>query len=334
MTSLTRFVNTVAHTSGDGTTNGTGNGGTNSFVSLSAAITALAQTLTGITCTIADEDGNLTIALDIICTGTAADTISVVINNAAWVTNATHRLRIRCDQDCGAKWDTTKYHLSTTVANLGSINIAAHPINLTLQDIQCENTTTLDNSPTGVRCNDGSAVDLHVINGFYRITGTTGVLAGIPSAMYIDENATAGSVLHMRNTTASSDGAGVVTAYLGGNDQLIYNCTFVDRDASGTSTVFIFDRGGASTGRYKNLLLQGSGVNYSQANGAPTQTATILTKDTTSPTVGLRSKTCTFVNAAAYDYHSTGGDPSVGAGTNLVADAFMPFNIDCDGNQR
>jgi hypothetical protein len=73
----------------------------------------------------------------------------------------------------------------------------------------------------------------------------------------------------------------------------------------------------------------------SDFDGAMTDSATNISSDATSPQTGLRSIDLDFVNAAANDYHLAAIDTeAIGSGTDLSADANLPFSTDIDGDTR
>lgn len=335
MATIIRYVNTDAAGGGDGTTNGTGAGGTNAFASVSAAEAALRQDLTGVTCDVADEQGNNYIALDILCSGTAADTTAVDFNSASWVTDATHRLRVRLNgTGAGAKWDSGLYRLVGSPGYGVPMIYVTSGICLTLQDLQVESQSTLDNAPHAFRAND-FGYNVHIVGGFYRTTSTTGT-PDDPMTFVVRPN-TGTAKLYMSNVTivaATGPAFDILNTTSATFEVYAYNCTMVCR--AGTGSVFGFTLNASPTSRFKNLLLQSAaGSNYSVGNAAATETATILTQDATSPTVGLRSKTLTFVDATNWDYHLTSSDTdAIGAGTDLSADTYYSFSDDGDGITR
>ena len=122
---LTRYVNTVAHTSGDGSTNGTGNGGTNSFVSLRAAFDWINNNNRDA------FDGTwypLTEAVTIYCEGSTADTLSCTQADWSFGTTATKNILITCSAGNrhSGKWDTSKYRLEVVGTSAIYNNYAAH----------------------------------------------------------------------------------------------------------------------------------------------------------------------------------------------------------------
>lgn len=337
MATIIRYVNT-ASSGGDGTTNNT-SGGTAAFASLSAAEAALRQNLTGVTCDVADEQGNNYIALDILCTGTSADTSAVDFSSGTWVTDNTHRIRIRLNgTGAGAKWDTTKYRLVASPGGYGAgtFQVLA-ALHITLQSLQIETGSNLDNAPRALVC--GSvAFNLKIVNCFLRITSTTGTWDNA-FVFYITSTTDAYS-FQMRNTVlAASDGRGMNTATNSnaGTVARLYNCTVVNRGATARPLVGIDLSNASADYRLKNLLVQGPGSSLyvGFVNSIPDEEVTILTQDASSPTVGLRSKTITFVDAANWDYHLAAGDTdAIGVGTDLSADSYYPFSNDGDNQSR
>lgn len=333
MATIIRYVNTAAAGGGDGTTNGTGAGGVNAFASLSAAEAALRQDLTGVTCDVADEGGNNYIALDILCSGTTADSTAVVFSNAAWVTDATHRVRVRLNgTGAGPKWDSSLYRLAATHTSLVGVINVGKAIHLTLQDLQVESLNALDQAPQAVTCGD-FAWDVRLVRCFLRATSTTGT-AYRPAALYIDAG-TASWTLRAQNTVlAMAEGRALwdFTYHAAGVSAILYNCTMVNR--SGTPYgIFELSGSGTSEMRAKNLLIQGAGTNYSIGDSVD-EAVTILTSDATSPTVGLRSLTATFVDATNWDYHLAAASEGIDDGTDLSADSYYAFSTDGDGATR
>jgi len=340
MATIVRYVNTAGTVgSQDGTTNTPGSSGTAAYATLAQAEAALRQTLTGVTCDVADVDGNAQIALDIRCTGTSTDTTVVTFTNASWVTDATHRIQVRLnpnDTAAGPKWDTSIYRLVVSAAyGTGSLSVGK-ALDIDFVNLQVENTNTITNSPQALVL--GNFVwNVRIVGGFYRCTSTTGTW---DEGCTIRTDATGALSLRMRNVTAVNaegtafNGEGYTTTVA---NALLYNCTLVNRSVTsrtkGVARLDSYDSGGSNR-RFKNLLIQGPGTTSYQAS-SPTETATILTQDASSPTVGLRSLTTTFVDAANWDYHLAAADATAkDVGTSLAADATWPFSTDGDGVAR
>lgn len=333
MATIVRYVNT-ASSGGDGTTNGT-SGGTAAYASLSAAEAALRQNLTGVTCDVNDEDGNAYIALDILCTGSSADTSTVDFSSGTWATDATHRIRVRLNgTGAGAKWDDTIYRIVASRAGNDGVILLGAALHLTLQDLQLENTVALASQACGVRM--GADGDLRIIGGFIRSTGADG---GTPSVWSQGINlGGAGTAykLRMRNVVvAMRDGRCVLGGSYNTADTVVYvyNCTFINRSATSRDVYSLSGGNNAGEYRHKNLIIQGPGTtNY--VGAAYDEKLTILTQDTTG-TSGLQSKTLTFVDATNWDYHLASGDTdAIGAATDLSADSYWPFSVDGDGTTR
>ena len=309
-------------------------GGGADYTSLSAALAANVGNLTGITCDVADEQGNNYIAMDIVCSGSTADTTAVAIASG-WTTDATHRLRIRGATVAGPKWDGSLYRLVAAGAyNTGTLYIN-QALNLTLQDLQVEGTQTLDNAPHAVSTGD-VPVDLNVVNGFYRLTSTSGTYFAARVFSFYGTTASNLHLIRMRNVTAVAyDGQAYFMNHYNTNPSstlLLYNCTFVNRSAN-SRNILEHSWGSATSIRVKNLAIQGAGTCYTVGDGTD-EKLTVLTQDATG-TAGLTGKTLSFVDAANWDYHLASGDTdAIGAGTDLSADSYWPFSTDGDGDAR
>lgn len=308
-------------------------GGGADYASLSAALAAQAGNLTGVTCDVADEQGNNTIAVDIVCSGSTADTTAVSFSG--WTTDATHRLRIRGATITGPKWDTSLYRLvASPGAYVGTIQIGV-AINLTLQDLQVESGSTLNNGARAL-CMLDFAWDVNVVRGFYRQTSTTGTYDEAGAIVY--NAGSAAFTYRMRNVTAiGADSGGLVRLNYANNASalgIVYNCTFANRSANSRS-IFLVTGDSPTTFRFKNLLIQGTGTCYTFGDGSADEALTILTQDATSPTGALQSKTIGFVDASNWDYHLDVTDTdAIGAGTDLSGDTYYPFSTDGDGQTR
>lgn len=307
-------------------------GGGGDFTSLNAARAALAQDLRGVTCSVADADGATTIALDITCTGSTADS-TVTVFGAEFTTDATHRIRIRtAEGPTGPKWDATKYRLTSSQGYTGTLSIGA-ALHVDF-DLQVENTATLDNRPIGLVV--GNYVnDVRITGGFYRTTSTSGTTAGNVCGVALLP--TTNCTFRMRNATCvSADGLGFRNQgpTTTGAKVYVYNCTIVNRSANAYTLLDAASPSGVEE-RFKNCILQGPGsALYSVSYSAPDEKLTILTQDATG-TTGLTSKTLTFVDATNWDYHLASGDTdAIGAATDLSADSYWPFSTDGDGNSR
>lgn len=116
---------------------------------------------------------------------------------------------------------------------------------------------------------------------------------------------------------SSIDGSGVVVR--------AYNNTIVDCRIG-------FARTAGTMVPKNNIVQDTSNVCFS---GTMTSSQTNISSDATSPETGLRSIDLDFVDAANGNYHLAGTDTeAIGAGTDLSADADLPFSDDIDGGAR
>lgn len=110
----------------------------------------------------------------------------------------------------------------------------------------------------------------------------------------------------------------------------IYNCTFIN---CGTS---INHQGGTTT--VKNCLFTGCAIDAAGSTGLSitySATSNDNTKGVPAATGNRHSQTFTFVDAAGLDFHLDATDAGAkGYGTDLSADAFIPFSDDIDGQTR
>jgi hypothetical protein len=119
--------------------------------------------------------------------------------------------------------------------------------------------------------------------------------------------------------------AGIRTASSASAEVYAYNNTVIGGDRG----INQFD----GTLHVKNNICQGQAT--SCFAGTLSSTAGNISSDATSPETGLRNISLTFANAGGNDYHLAAGDAAaIGAGTDLSADAILPFNYDIDGNAR
>jgi hypothetical protein len=154
----------------------------------------------------------------------------------------------------------------------------------------------------------------------------TSASAGIRAVM------ATGTKLRVRNTLIYDSGEGIIDP--SGNSTVetdLYNNTIVDNSRNGIK----FDNS-AHTRRWKNNLSYGNTTaDYAITGSGTDDYATNMSGDATSPTVGLRSKTPSFVDRANDDYHLASSDTAAkDAGTDLSADATWSFSDDIDGATR
>ena len=304
-------------------------GGGADYTSVAAALAANKQDLTSVACDLTDPFG-FNVALRINVSGTTADTGGQWdLSDAAWVTDANHRIEIRNATPGGAKWDTSKPRASMSDGFTCSIRFGGTVRHVSLTNLQVENTATLDNAPKVFR-GGAAAWDLNISGGFYRCTSTSGAASG--ATVFFADSST--HTLRVAKPVFAAAGSGCIPANWGGGTSstvIVYSATLVSR--AGTGDVMEFGKSAGCTHRYKNLVLQGGGACYVVGDQPATETATILSQDTSSPTTGLRSKTVAFVDATNWDYHLSASDTAAkGAGTNLSSDAYLPVSVDGDGD--
>jgi hypothetical protein len=301
----TRYVNT-ASSGGDGTTNNT-SGATAAYASLQAALTAeVAATPNLVT---AD------VQLDILCTGSAADTAAATVTG--WTTDATRYVRIAANtgQEAQSPWSTSRYRMAPA-ANTTPLTISqAHT---RIERIQVELAT---GASARFGIDVGNFPGVRIVGCYIRATGAgAGTQVGIRSPV-----SGAGNTFHVRNTIVTGFNGTGITHTSGSGEGYLYNCT-----AANCGTGF----NGVGGVRAKNCLeynnTTGFGGTYhaSSTNNA--------SEDTTAPGSNQRhSQTFTFVNAAGGDFHL--GSADAGArdfGSNLSADASFPFSDDFDAVVR
>lgn len=308
-TTIDRYVNTVAHTSGDGTTNGTGNGGTNSYVSLSEAITGLAKNLVT-----ADQ------IMVIHCEGSAADTVGVNVDG--FTTDATRYLVIQVDQASrhDGKWNTSKYRIEANNAT---------PIAISDDHVRVIGLQLTVTSPTG--------------DSKHCFRNTTALAAGAET--HLSHTICKG---HGNNSWTQGgiviDGANVVHKSW---NNIIYglptNSTGVWALTGTSCTVYSTTVVGGDYGiRNDGLAITAKNCyagNTTTADyqGSITKTTCYSEDGTGSPATSIAPTTATFVNVTGgtEDFHLVSGSGLIDVGTDTSGDA-APFNFttDIDGASR
>lgn len=332
--SLVRYVN-PASSGGDGTTNAT-SGPNAAYASLDACFDAEATALTGITCDIYDYEDTpaLTIALDILLDGTTVDSTQAVLDQGGWVTDATHRVRIRmADGAAGLAWPSSRYRLQGDPGygeGMLSVEVA---INLDL-DFFANNTRSLNDQPKAVVFSN-VAHDTRVYGGIYWNSSTSGYNTN-GRAIGNTGGTSVGYSFKGRNFVAlCEDGAALGFGYADGAGTVLYlyNVTAIDRGSTGTIAAVTASGDNADLEfRAKNLLIKGPNCwecyNTDEA-------LTILTTDATSPTSALRNKSIAFVDEDNEDFHLAAADTdAVNEATDLSSDTYWPFSVDADGTTR
>lgn len=336
MATKIRYVNT-ASSGGDGTTNNT-SGATAAYASLSACETAERGSLTGITCDVNDEEGATTIALDIICTGTAADSTRASFSAQYWTTNATHRIRIRAatGDECNGKFDTNKYRIdnsSGSYANpsLRIVGYTAKGLHVDIQDIAIKQTGS-DGSAIELYSGSTTALDVRVYRCFLQgtKTGTLSmcVCANRSNTTYVEQIMLQNCILY-----GADYGIGEMTSSTAATKiWRVYNCTSYDCTKHvGLSSI----NNASAIVEIKNHICQVGSSQFTGPTSATTTYDQVLTGDTSSPTVALRSKTVTFVDSSNANFALAAADTSArNQGTDLSGQANYPFSNDVTRSVR
>jgi hypothetical protein len=174
-----------------------------------------------------------------------------------------------------------------------------------------------------------SGADVQFIGCILRGSGTgvaTAVSAGIRAVL------AAGNVLRVRNCLIYDNGEGIIDPSGNSNVETdLYNNIIVDNSRNGIK----FDNSNHTRRWKNNLSVFNTTADYAISGSGTNDYATNVSSDATSPDVGGRSKTPTFVNRASDDYHLASSDTAAkDAGTDLSADATWPFSDDIDGVAR
>lgn len=309
---ITRFVNTASTAGGDGTTNAT-SGANRAYATLAAAITAMSSPLT--------DDWTIECDAD---TGVADTTQATTAGKNL----STFTLTIKAGAGNGAatQWSTAKYRLSTTTPFAGTLVLTAGTI--VVDGVEVENNDTAANGPRGIDCSPGGTAVHSIQNCFVRAPNATTDGSGI------SHSGTAADTVRVRNSIIHGFGQGVKNQdYRTVGGWVLYN---VLCKGQGVSGVDLIDHDGGTT-HIKNVAVQdiGSGANCVLGGGSTITSATVLTEDASSPTVGLRSKVIAFVNEAGGNFALATGDTAAkDAGTNLSSDATWAFTDDILGTTR
>lgn len=301
---ITLFVNTVPHTSGDGTTNGTGNGGTNSFVSLDACLASLGT-------------GTLTDAYTIYCEGTAAD---VNVTQKSFITTPTNNILITTTpaNRHNGTYSTSKYRIECTNVYGYYNNIPSHihidglQIFVTANDGNsyfCLKMANANQTVATIDCRASNCILKAAVSGVG--TGVVGMVDGLPAGSGTSKwwnNILIGQTQGFESIFASSS---------------VYNCT-----SAGATYGFVADAvctvvNSIATG-FVNAGFVGTWTAGSDYNSST---------DGTAPGAHSNSTTPTFVNAGAGDYHLAAGDTAC-IGKGLTDPGSGLFSDDIDGQTR
>lgn len=321
LTTKTVYVKSDAANNGDGTTHGdaASPGGVGAYNSLANAFTGEAADLVA-----ADR------LLVVKVLGANADTSTPTWTG--FTTDATRRIQIKCDDtSVGAchsgVWSTSKYRKATSGHATFDFTAIA---NVDVIGIQAEN--------TGGAGDSRRVFDITSTAGTYEISGNiirySGGGGADSDSNCIHARGSATQTITVYNNIISGCFSQGIKYFPQGSNQvgIFYNNTIVNAGGDG----FNADGDGSNDSLYqKNNLVYGSaGSDYSfGAAFSTTVQTTNASEDATSPNVGLRSRTFSFVSGS--DFHLQSSDTGAkDQGTDLSADAQKAFSTDIDAQTR
>ncbi len=314
MAVITRYVNTASTPGGDGTTNATA-GANRAYASITEWEAAQQQNL--------DTGNNIA---ECICEGSTADTSTLSIDG--WTTSAADYIEIRVEQANrhDGKWNTGKYRIESATP----IRISEEYVRF--KGIQAK--TSSGSNETVQSFSNGGVVQF------------SNCVLWNPAGDVISIRTNA-HTLKMWNTVGITDAASSDTVEVFHNEVIstssilfAYNCT-----AFSTNATRCYYGQASSVNHFKNCLAQNTGtetgsrkcfhiggantfnVNYCAGNDA--------SADDFGGTGNRINQTFTFVDSANDDFHLDGTDAGAKEfGTDLSADADIPFSDDIDGQTR
>lgn len=236
----TYYVNTAAAASGDGTTNGTGSGGTNAFKSIADWYTAHGT-----------DDLTAGESMIVRCTG-GQDAITSSINLATMTTDATHTLTIECVDSLSGSTFADGYYISTSSA----INVFHVESYTTIRNIRI---TATNSSASSKGFYVNGAITNSVIDRCWvrRVGQTGGNTWGIHGSGATSTDITFTNCIFDQTGSpgASDTSAGIYLSYPGTSTWKIYNCTVTGFNGASASQFGIVTSGGTVTFDVKNCLV-------------------------------------------------------------------------------
>lgn len=295
---ITRYVNT-ASSGGDGTTNNTS--GSDAAYADFSAFEAAEQ------CDLTDNGGDV---MEVYCYGTTADDTATL---DGWTTNETNRINIHGDNNTGV-YSTSYYRFAP--AEGGGLNILN--TNVTLDKIQFSTEGNSDyETCLGINLNFRSAGKLVVKNCiFRRVNQERGQQYGISI-----DNLQANTTVQIYNNMVYYVSHGVVNGGNADSYTYIYNNTFHKITGPGVEVAITQNTGNVYC---KNNIISECDSDYS---GTIVSSVTNITSNSVSFVDGT-----TF---ATYNLKLQSSDTTAkDNGTNLSADAGIPFNVDIVNTSR
>ena len=330
-TTTTRYVDT-ASVGGDGTTNGL-SGATAAYASLNDCLVAEFAATPDL---VASD-----IVLKVFCKGVAADTdgggsIVEVLRFSLYqfTTDATRYLWILTDSADRHPGAYSESHYRLSIAN-GAAVVQNVDCKVVFEGIQFVNGRAPSSNPNGVAVlNNGTNADLILRECIVNLTSTTGTPGG---GFAVGGSGSTARKLTVVNCVLQGKWyRGIQFTFVASGGKLIaYNNTVVGCYQNG----ILASSNAASTTYLKNNRIDtpvnsgGGGVCFSYGSTTLAGTGGNYSGDATSPDgAGNQSKTFTWADAGAGDYHIVTGDTFTGS--DLSADAQFAFAVDIDGDAR
>jgi len=326
-TVVDRYVDTAAAAGGNGTTAAL-SGANCAYQSLNAALTAEAKDLV---------TPNLQLTIHCNASSGAADTVNTAAFSASWVTDATHFIEITVDagnRHAGV-YDTTKYRIE----NFALQTFLNPPGYTRLFWLQALNRADDNNLEVFGFRNGTGAQGCQVAHCIGRYEQKARTYGGTPVLFFSGTDQTAANILVWDNLfydvcTGLNKGAvgisGVNANIVAYNNTIVRGGIYADSTSVGISD-------GYSRVKSVNNLVQGfntfnnphaAGTDYNATDCAAASGAAGATHD-------RAAQTFTFVDTTKGKYQLAGTDAGAkGFGTNLSADATLPFSDDIVGAAR
>lgn len=299
----TFYVDTKPHVSGDGTTAGTGDGGTNSYVSLAAALTAQKGDLTGkgvytFRCRASDGDADTTMPSTSGYTTTSSDYIEIVADDGH------HHVGI---------WDDSKYRL--LIDGGTAFEIQSRHTRLRRLQIGFSGTVAQTRKNISAESGANSTSSLLLLDRCI-LRGTAG-LTNADSYRNLYINTSNAPLLRVVSVNCLMYGHSAYwnnPIYVSNVDSVIklYHCTIL----SNSTNEYIVRRDGNGSVTCVNCYFGGS--KYNCIEGAVTQTTNATSDASAVGTDGdsIAINTTTFKAPASSDYRLPSGSPLIGLGTD------------------
>jgi hypothetical protein len=312
------YINTGSTSGGDGTTNATTGAG-RAFVDWTDAKAAIYAAYPNFVA------ANVQVNVDV----TGLVSLSTPLNATGFVGDDTHFLQLRAasGQAHAGYYDVTKAGFTSSAVAQIVYPVANYVRFDRLQIVNANSSLSFGN---GFQEDVTDILGVVVSNCVIHRTGrSAGAVTSGDGYQYA--GITLNKLTLVNNVISGSWFNGISKTYIANGSQLvIYNNTVIGVTNVGISLSGSIPTG---TGFLKNNRVEGGTACYALGSNVLT-TATNFSSDTTSPDTAGRSKTGTYVNAAAFNYTLTSGDVGVGAGTPTVYDVTYILTTDIIGTTR